>query len=141
MAEKGSTGAEAALRLLDNQARFLSSVQIGITLFGVLAGAFGGATVAEDLADWLQELGLRSGTAETVGVAVVVAAILDVAIRGGHVQPVAEQLLARGIPFVLASGYGDWSLPENLRDQLRLTKPFTPADLEQQVKLLCARRR
>ncbi len=69
------------------------------------------------------------------------AAILDVAIRGGHVQPVAEQLLARGIPFVLASGYGDWSLPENLRDQPRLTKPFTQVDLEQHVKLLCARRR
>lgn len=69
------------------------------------------------------------------------AAILDVAIRGGHVFPVAEQLLARGVPFVLASGYGDWSLPETLRDQPRLTKPFTPADLEQQIKLLCARRR
>ena len=44
------------------------------------------------------------------------AAILDVAIRGGHVFPVAERLLARGVPFVLASGYGDWALPETLRD-------------------------
>lgn len=68
------------------------------------------------------------------------AAILDVAIRGGHVQPVAEQLLARGIPFVLASGYGDWSLPESLRNQPRLTKPFTQEDLAHHVKLLCARR-
>ena len=69
------------------------------------------------------------------------AAVLDVTIRGGHVQPVAEQLLARGIPFVLASGYGDWSLPENLRDQPRLTKPFTQVDLEQHVNVLCTRRR
>ena len=68
------------------------------------------------------------------------AAILDVAIRGGQVFPVAEQLLARGIPFVLASGYGDWSLPGNLRDQPRLTKPFARHELEQQVELLCARR-
>ena len=60
-------------------------------------------------------------------------------IRGGHVQPVAEQLLARGIPFVLASGYGDWSLPENLRDQPRLTKPFSHQELEQQVRQLCRR--
>ena len=67
------------------------------------------------------------------------AAVLDVTIRGGHVQPVAEQLLARGIPFVLASGYGDWSLPENLRDQPRLTKPFTHQDLEKQVRLLCCK--
>ena len=68
------------------------------------------------------------------------AAVLDVTIRGGHVQPVAEQLLARRIPFVLASGYGDWSLPESLRDQPRLTKPFTPQQLEQKIRQLCSRR-
>ena len=45
----------AALGLLENQACFLSSVQIGITLIGVLAGAFGGATLAKDLADWLAQ--------------------------------------------------------------------------------------
>ena len=67
------------------------------------------------------------------------AAVLDVTIRGGHVQPVAEQLLARGIPFVLASGYGDWSLPESLRHQPRLSKPFTSQDLEKQVRLLCCK--
>ena len=41
------------------------------------------------------------------------AAILDVAIRGGYVYPVADLLLARGIPFVLASGYGDWASSRN----------------------------
>jgi hypothetical protein len=40
-----------------------------------LAGAFGGATLAEDLAGWLQPLGLRPGTAGTVGVAVLLLAI------------------------------------------------------------------
>jgi two-component SAPR family response regulator len=65
------------------------------------------------------------------------AAFLDVTIRGGYVYPVAERLLARGIPFVLASGYGKWVLPETLRDQPRLTKPFTRQDLEEQIKLLC----
>ena len=58
MAEAGSAGARAALGLLENQARFLSSVQIGITLIGVLTGAFGGATLAEDLAGQLETLGL-----------------------------------------------------------------------------------
>jgi putative hemolysin len=87
MAEKGSAGARAALRLLDNQARFLSSVQIGITLIGVLAGAFGGATLAEDLAGWLQTLGLRPGTADTVGVAVVVAAITYLSLIVGELVP------------------------------------------------------
>jgi putative hemolysin len=87
MEEKGSAGARSALRLLDNQARFLSSVQIGITLIGVLAGAFGGATVAEDLAGWLQELGLQPGTAETVGVAIVVAAITYLSLIVGELVP------------------------------------------------------
>ena len=64
------------------------------------------------------------------------AAILDVTIRGGKVYPVAELLLARGIPFVFASGYGDWALPEELRDKPRLTKPFTAAALEEQIRLL-----
>lgn len=65
------------------------------------------------------------------------AAILDVTIRGGLVYPVAEQLIARGIPFALASGYGNWALPESLRTQPRLTKPFTSRELEAQVRMLC----
>jgi DNA-binding response OmpR family regulator len=66
------------------------------------------------------------------------AAILDVTVRGGKIYPVAEVLLARAIPFVFASGYGDWALPGALRDQARLTKPFTAAELEVQIKLLCS---
>lgn len=65
------------------------------------------------------------------------AAILDVTVRGGKIYPVAEQLLARNIPFVLASGYGDWALPDAFRDQPRLTKPFTSAELEERVRFLC----
>ena len=61
------------------------------------------------------------------------AAILDVNIRGGHVYPVADRLRARGIPFALASGYGDWALPEAFRNQPRLTKPFTEQELEAQM--------
>src|SRR5687768_3126414 len=95
LAEQGSAGAGAALRLLDNQARFLSSVQIGITLIGVLAGAFGGATLAEDLAGWLETLGLRPGTAGTVGVAVVVAAITYLSLIVGELVP---KQLALGDP-------------------------------------------
>lgn len=65
------------------------------------------------------------------------AAVLDVTIRGGRVYPVAERLVVRGVPFVLASGYGEWALPESLRDRPRLTKPFTPEELEKQARLLC----
>jgi DNA-binding NarL/FixJ family response regulator len=69
-------------------------------------------------------------------------AILDVSIRGEKVYPVAELLLARGTPFAFASGYGDWALPEAMRDCPRLMKPFTIVALQDQAKALwnyCAR--
>ena len=53
------------------------------------------------------------------------AAILDVNIRGGKIYPVANILAERGVPFVLASGYADWSLPAELEGRPRLVKPFT----------------
>jgi CheY-like chemotaxis protein len=62
------------------------------------------------------------------------AAILDISIRGGLVFPVAETLRARGIPFVFASGYGDWALPDPFATQPRLTKPFTLRELEAAVR-------
>ena len=65
------------------------------------------------------------------------AAVLDVNIRGDQVFPVAEVLLARGIPFVLASGYGDWALPAAFRNQPRLMKPFTGRELETRVRQMC----
>ncbi len=64
------------------------------------------------------------------------AAILDVNIRGSEVYPVAERLRTRGVPFVLASGYGDWALPEAFRNQPRLTKPFTYEEIEARMRLL-----
>ena len=70
------------------------------------------------------------------GDAALDAAVLDVTIRGGQIYPAAEQLLTRGIPFILASGYGDWALPEAFRNMPRLTKPFTPRDIETQIRLL-----
>ncbi len=48
--EKGDAGARAALELANAPNRFLSTIEIGITLVGILAGAFGGATIAEHLA-------------------------------------------------------------------------------------------
>jgi len=48
-ATAGNNGAKAALDLAANPNHFLSTVQIGITLIGILAGAFGGATIAEEL--------------------------------------------------------------------------------------------
>jgi DNA-binding response OmpR family regulator len=65
------------------------------------------------------------------------AAILDITIRGGQVFPVAESLRSRGIPFVFASGYGDWALPASFQGQARLTKPFTADELQTEMQALC----
>ncbi|MEQ1931077.1 MAG: hemolysin family protein [Parvularculaceae bacterium] len=49
-AEKGDKGAQAALKLLEDPSRLLSAVQIGITLIGIVAGAYGATAIADDLA-------------------------------------------------------------------------------------------
>jgi putative hemolysin len=49
-AARGNTGAKAALKLSENPNQFFSTVQIGITLVGILAGAFGGRTLAHEIA-------------------------------------------------------------------------------------------
>jgi putative hemolysin len=53
MAKSGSAGAKAALQLAADPSRFLSTVQIGITLIGILAGAYSGSTLGGPLAERL----------------------------------------------------------------------------------------
>ena len=66
-------------------------------------------------------------------------AVLDVNIVGGPSYAVAQTLGDKQRPFLLASGYADWSLPENLRNQPRLTKPYSGEQLESELHLLFAR--
>jgi putative hemolysin len=87
MAEAGVRGAARALALARSPARFLSAVQIGITLVGLLAGAFGGATLAQRLADWLTRLGLSLEAAEVVGVGSVVLGIGYASLIAGELVP------------------------------------------------------
>lgn len=105
--------------------------------------------IALDIEDLLLEMGcVVTGPIGTLEAAMQMAddvafdaAILDIDIRGGNVYPVARRLLARGTPFVLASGHNDGDLPEDLGDAPRLRKPFTRQELEECMKLLCARLR
>jgi DNA-binding NtrC family response regulator len=67
------------------------------------------------------------------------AAIVDINIRGGKAFPVLKILSQRGVPFLLASGYADWSMPDEWLDSPRLAKPYTPALLRDSLlKLLGA---
>ena len=68
LVDRDVIGSRRALALASDPGRFLSTVQIGITLVGVLSGAFSGATLGLRLGEWFAQLGLPTGVAEAVGV-------------------------------------------------------------------------
>src|SRR6476661_8064250 len=72
MAKSGSGGAQCALELASDPGRFLSTVQSGITLIAIFAGAFSGASLGGPVAERLQLLGLDPNTAHTVGFGIVI---------------------------------------------------------------------
>ncbi len=86
-AETGDAGARAALELANAPSRFLSTVQIGITLVGILAGAFGGATMATTLDAWLEQIPGLAPYSEAIALGVVVAAITYLSLIIGELVP------------------------------------------------------
>ena len=87
MAADGKRAAETALRLSEDPGRFLSSVQIGITLIGILAGAFSGATLGDRLSGFLVDLGVPAVVALPIGVGGVVIAITYLSLIVGELVP------------------------------------------------------
>ncbi len=87
LADQGSRGAVIALRLAGNPGRFLSSVQIGITLVGVLSGAFSGATLGVRLAGALNDAGLSAPLSQALGVGGVVVGITYLSLVLGELVP------------------------------------------------------
>lgn len=86
--EKGGRGARAALELSEDPSRFLSTVQIGITLIGIVAGAYGGATLAERLGTVLdRELAWIVPYGQPVAFVLVVAAITYFSLIIGELVP------------------------------------------------------
>lgn len=107
-AEKGSSGAKLALKLAENPERFLSTVQIGITLVGVLAGAFGGASLAGYVTPWLKEIAWLAEHAEEIAFGLVVAFITYLSLIIGELVPKSLALRnAEGIACLMA-GPMDW---------------------------------
>jgi len=87
LAEEGSAGARAALNLAEDPGRFLPAVQIGITLIGVLAGAFSGATLAGKLAAWMRSLPALAPFADSLAIALVVLGITFLSLIVGELVP------------------------------------------------------
>src|SRR3954469_11933796 len=87
LVERNVTGSPRALALAADPGKFLSTVQIGITLIGVLSGAFSGATLGQRLTNLLVEFGLSQGLADAVGVGVVVTLITYASLIVGELVP------------------------------------------------------
>ncbi|BCW88620.1 hypothetical protein sos41_17610 [Alphaproteobacteria bacterium SO-S41] len=87
MAEQGNDGARTALQLFDEPSRFLSAIQIGITLVGTLAAAVSGATLAERLGTVLDQYSWIAPRGETVAFVIVVAAITVAQVIFGELVP------------------------------------------------------
>lgn len=87
MAEQGVRGAGVALELAESPNRFLSTVQVGITLVGIFAGAFGGATIAGPLATLLEPLPFIGTHSEGISLALVVTLITFLSVVIGELVP------------------------------------------------------
>jgi len=87
LADRDVVGARRALALASDPGRFLSAVQIGITLVGILSGAFSGATLGLRLGNWLTEAGLGANIAQPLGVGLVVVAITYCSLIIGELVP------------------------------------------------------
>ncbi|KPH75606.1 hemolysin family protein [Bosea vaviloviae] len=107
LSDQGNKGATTALRLAENPGRFLSTVQIGITLVGVLSGAFSGATLGARLSEWLATQGLTPAMSDGFGVGIVVVGITYLSLILGELVPKQialrdpERVAARVAPAML----------------------------------------
>ncbi|HJX35225.1 MAG TPA: hemolysin family protein [Desulfatiglandales bacterium] len=148
-AKEGNSKAAKALELANSPDSFLSTIQIGITFIGILAGAFGGATVAESITGYIALLPALSQYSEAIGVTIVVVFITYFSLVIGELVPkrialnnperlaclVASPIkrlswLVR--PLVVLLNYST-----NLVMRIARVKPSTdPAVTEEEIKLL-----
>lgn len=85
--KKGSRSAKAALRLANDPDRFLSTVQIGITLIGIITGIYSGASLSGKFAAMLEGVGLPSGIAYPVAQVLIVVVVTYLTIIFGELVP------------------------------------------------------
>ncbi len=148
---KGSAGAEAALELAENPERFLPTVQVGITLVGILAGAFGGARLADRLGPVIDLIPGIAPYGGEIAFGIVVVCITYLSLIAGELVP--KQLALRN-PDAIAvivsrplaalariSGPIVWLLASSSSLMLRLLGASRPAEqsvTEEEVKAVVA---
>src|SRR5262249_37635803 len=87
MSAAGRRGADVALALAANPGRFLSAVQLGITLIGILNGACSGEKFGDQTAALLQDSGVPAGAAGPLGYGIVIAVITYLSVIVGELVP------------------------------------------------------
>jgi putative hemolysin len=145
----GDAGAKEALKLSKEPTRFLSTVQVGITMIGILSGAFGGATIAEELSAQLSTIAWLDPYSDVIGVGIVVVVITYLSLIVGELVPKrialnnAEKIAAQvAAPMSMLARLATpvvWLLSLSTEAVLRLigNKPsLEPSVTEEEVKML-----
>ncbi len=151
MAEAGKRGAATALRLIDDPVKLLSTTQVGITLIGIIAGAYSGATLADPVADYLRTIPALAPYAHALALGGVVVGVAYITLVIGELVPKrialnhAEAIAAAVAPFMnLLAEAGAaivWFLRVSTHAVLALFRIRPAADTavtEEEVKALIA---
>ena len=84
---KGVKGAKTALKLRSNSGNFLSAIQVGITLIGIITGVYGGISIADDITPFFMQFELLAGLAHEFALAVTIITITYFSIVIGELVP------------------------------------------------------
>ena len=130
MAERGHASATAALKLASDPGRFLSTVQSGITLIGMIAGAYSGVRLGNPLGERLAALGVSAGVAPELGFTLAILGTTYVSLVFGelvpkqlalrHAEPIAMVAARPMAVFAAVTGPVVWVLDRSSRALLRL---------------------
>lgn len=148
-AASGSKPHQAALDLARSPGKVLSTIQIGITLVGILTGALGEATIADDLETWLVSMGFSAGSSGVISVAAVVITITYLSLILGELAPKqvglihAERVAVAVAPVIRALAWLTrpfvWVLTKSTGLVLRILnirQSSEPVITEEEIKIL-----
>lgn len=96
-AKNGSKSADTALKLADDPDKFLSTIQIGITLIGILTGLYSGAALSEEISNLFVNFGLNPKSAHIIGQILIVAIVTFLSIVIGELVPKRIGLAAANV--------------------------------------------
>jgi putative hemolysin len=148
-ADEGSAGATAALKLANDPAHFLSTIQVGITVIGILSGALGEAAFAAPLAAALRESGWLVKYADAMALGIVVSAITVFSVVVGELVPKhlalvsperTASLISRPLGLLAKAGYplvrALSAVTKAILVPFRLQASHQPPVTEEEIKVL-----